>query len=276
MLNFAGTLIISDVLDVQGHVNLPVYSTIAKEAITSPTDGSLVFDSDFETLSSHRAGNWFQYSKFSVQNLTAATTLIYGDYVYADSSGGSFTLTLPTGAGGEGKQIAIVDAGGSFGSNPVTIQCGGGDTFAATGSSSLILSSSNSVSLFFRDSGSGQWYVLSETSTGPAILESTSEYTTNRLNSSGDTVYGKVFEGVVLGDNTDITVPHGVLGLIRFESILGIARNGTAEVMLPTGAGTGTTPSSLALSRQGSDIVVGCGSNWSGYTATLYIEYTRA
>lgn len=70
-----------------------------------------------------------QVSSFGTESvtnrtLTATTTLNAGERIFANSTGGAFTLTLP-GSPVEGDTIQIIDVSGTFSLNNVTIDRNG-------------------------------------------------------------------------------------------------------------------------------------------------------
>jgi hypothetical protein len=87
---------------------------------------------------------------------TAAYTLVVGDWVYADTSGGAFTLTLPA-SPSNGDEVRVADPNTAWATNSVTIARNGNNI---SGNSDDMECSTGAVThIFTYDSSAGNWRV---------------------------------------------------------------------------------------------------------------------
>ena len=102
--------------------------------------------------------NW--YDIFSLAGLgetwikkTANYTAVAGDNIFADTSGGDFTITLPSSAS-IGDQVKIIDAEGTFAAENLTVGRNSHKIQGAT--SDLVISTSGAgIALVYNDSDNG-------------------------------------------------------------------------------------------------------------------------
>ena len=102
--------------------------------------------------------NW--YDIFSLAGLgetwikkTANYTAVAGDNIFADTSGGDFTITLPSSAA-IGDQVKIIDAEGTFAAENLTVGRNSHKIQGAT--SDLVISTSGAgIALVYNDSDNG-------------------------------------------------------------------------------------------------------------------------
>ncbi len=118
------------------------------------------FPSRFDTASSGGSSTTPTAVKTSTYSAAA------GDLVPCDTTGGAFTVTLPTAPADKATIVVSVVAGRDM----LTIACGGSDVFNKTsGLTSILLSSDQSVTLQYKATGA-IWYVLGTAAHGPAII----------------------------------------------------------------------------------------------------------
>ncbi|PSO43325.1 hypothetical protein BRC19_01065 [Candidatus Saccharibacteria bacterium QS_5_54_17] len=90
--------------------------------------------------------------------ITSNTTITRENQIVGgDSSGGAFTITLGSGMVKDGAWLAIVDEGGSAGTNPITIDTEGSETI--NGNSSVSLSTNREAVVLFSDGT--DWFIRS-------------------------------------------------------------------------------------------------------------------
>lgn len=86
----------------------------------------------FRALANHTAGafdpaEWERERQYSVANVAAAATLAWYTEYRANTSGGAFSVVLPT-TPEDGVFVRVADVVGSFKANPLTVDAGPGHT----------------------------------------------------------------------------------------------------------------------------------------------------
>ncbi|MCB1711421.1 MAG: hypothetical protein KDH96_02725, partial [Candidatus Riesia sp.] len=92
---------------------------------------------------------------------------VISTFYHADTSGGAFTITLPT-APVDGSHIRIMDSTGSFDSNNLTVTRGGSDTIE--GGTSVVYSTKYSVVDLFYHAANTTWVVAQHEVPTPIVL----------------------------------------------------------------------------------------------------------
>lgn len=87
---------------------------------------------------------------------TAAYTMVAGDWIYADTSGGAFTLTLPA-SPSEGEEVKVADPNTAWATNSVTIARNGNNI--AGNADDMECSTGAVTHIFTFDSSTGNWRV---------------------------------------------------------------------------------------------------------------------
>lgn len=150
------------------------------EVALNYADGKLYFKNSSNAIQAFDANivssNWVKK--------TANYTALIGDKILADSSGGSFTITLPA-SPNAGTAVMVADAG-NWATNPVTISRNGSTIEGA--SENLVLDISN-IQVEFVYSGT-TWEVYAFTGPGVTIVNdnvtNTTQYLTMTRATSGD------------------------------------------------------------------------------------------
>lgn len=141
----------------------PSMNNTQKKALTQ-ANGSIIFNSSLGTHQMSDGAHWYDLSgRRSIK--TATTTYAMAadgsdDYgtIFADSTGGAFTITLPAASSYAGRVITVKDSGGAALTQNITIKSAGGNidgTAAATG----VVMVTAYKSLAFQSNGT-QWFII--------------------------------------------------------------------------------------------------------------------
>ena len=101
--------------------------------------------------------NWFELKTGSVDYIekTSAYTALAGDNIFADTSGGAFTITLPS-SPSQGDTVSFIDAEGTFDTNNLTIEPGSEKIMAQTAGDEMVVDTNNAgFALVYQDSDFG-------------------------------------------------------------------------------------------------------------------------
>ena len=100
--------------------------------------------------------NWFELQiEPSYIEKTTTYTAIAGDNIFADTSGGAFTITLPS-SPSQGDEVSFIDSEGTFDTNNLTIEPGSEKIMANTAGDEMVVDSNNAAfTLVYQDSAFG-------------------------------------------------------------------------------------------------------------------------
>jgi hypothetical protein len=80
---------------------------------------------------------------------------VAGDNIFADTSGGAFTITLPS-SPSQGDEISFIDSEGTFDTNNLTIEPGSEKIMANTAGDEMVVDTNNAAfTLVYQDSDFG-------------------------------------------------------------------------------------------------------------------------
>ena len=86
---------------------------------------------------------------------TTTYTAVAGDNIFADTSGGAFTITLPA-SPTQGDEVTIVDSEGTFDTNNLTVEPGSEKIMANTAGDEMVVDTNNAgFTLVYQDSTYG-------------------------------------------------------------------------------------------------------------------------
>ena len=100
--------------------------------------------------------NWFELQiEPSYIEKTTTYTAVAGDNIFADTSGGAFTITLPS-SPTQGDEVSFIDSEGTFDTNNLTVEPGSEKIMANTAGDEMVVDSNNAAfTLVYQDSGFG-------------------------------------------------------------------------------------------------------------------------
>ena len=124
----------------EGSTPMPHMTESERNAVTI---GNNIYNTDRAKPQYNDGSIWRDFSNpFIYNSYTGAATLDEDECALVDSSGGAFTLTLPSiPLNAKGIRVRIIDAGHNFGTNNVTIVPAGGQTIY--GGANLILNTTD-------------------------------------------------------------------------------------------------------------------------------------
>jgi hypothetical protein len=121
----------------------------------------------------------------------------------------------------------------------------------------------------------GNLYVFD--SSGNNKIDITHQYSTSEIKVgywiNNKPIYRKVLSVSALPNATSMTVAHGISKLETITKLSGIAVSGTTTITLPF-VGSSTS-NGIRMYRTGNNITIACGSDRSGYSGHIIIEYTK-
>jgi len=86
---------------------------------------------------------------------TTTYTAVAGDNIFADTSGGAFTITLPS-SPSQGDEVSFIDAEGSFDTNNLTVEPGSEKIMANTAGDEMVVDTNGAgFTLVYQDSTYG-------------------------------------------------------------------------------------------------------------------------
>jgi hypothetical protein len=106
-------------LDVNGGIRVGTDATVCDSTIS----GSIRYSSGTIQLCDGTSWKTLSVSSNAWVTKTAAYTAVAGDRIFADTSGGAFTITLPS-SPSVGDSVRIMDVSGSFATNSLTVYPG--------------------------------------------------------------------------------------------------------------------------------------------------------
>ena len=100
--------------------------------------------------------NWYELEvEPAYIEKTTTYTAVAGDNIFADTSGGAFTITLPS-SPTQGDEISFIDSEGTFDTNNLTIEPGSEKIMAQTAGDEMVVDSNNAAfTLVYQDSSFG-------------------------------------------------------------------------------------------------------------------------
>jgi len=100
--------------------------------------------------------NWFELQiEPSYIEKTTTYTAVAGDNIFADTSAGAFTITLPS-SPTQGDEVSFIDSEGTFDTNNLTVEPGSEKIMANTAGDEMVVDSNNAAfTLVYQDSGFG-------------------------------------------------------------------------------------------------------------------------
>ena len=100
--------------------------------------------------------NWFELQiEPSYIEKTTTYTAVAGDNIFADTSGGAFTITLPS-SPTQGDEVSFIDSEGTFDTNNLTVEPGSEKIMANTAGDEMVVDSNNAAfTLVYQDSTYG-------------------------------------------------------------------------------------------------------------------------
>jgi len=101
--------------------------------------------------------NWFTLETTGSTYIekTSAYTAFAGDNIFADTSGGAFTITLPS-SPAQGDAVSFIDSEGSFDTNNLTVEPGSEKIMANTAGDEMVVDTNNAgFTLVYQDSTFG-------------------------------------------------------------------------------------------------------------------------
>ena len=100
--------------------------------------------------------NWFELQiEPSYIEKTTTYTAVAGDNIFADTSAGAFTITLPS-SPTQGDEVSFIDSESTFDTNNLTVEPGSEKIMANTAGDEMVVDSNNAAfTLVYQDSGFG-------------------------------------------------------------------------------------------------------------------------
>ena len=100
--------------------------------------------------------NWFELQiEPSYIEKTTTYTAVAGDNIFADTSAGAFTITLPS-SPTQGDEVSFIDSEGTFDTNNLTVEPGSEKIMAQTAGDEMVVDSNNAAfTLVYQDSDFG-------------------------------------------------------------------------------------------------------------------------
>jgi len=100
--------------------------------------------------------NWYELKiEPAYIEKTTTYTAVAGDNIFADTSGGAFTITLPS-SPTQGDEVSFIDSEGTFDTNNLTIEPGSEKIMAQTAGDEMVVDSNNAAfTLVYQDSSFG-------------------------------------------------------------------------------------------------------------------------
>ena len=100
--------------------------------------------------------NWFELQiEPSYIEKTTTYTAVAGDNIFADTSAGAFTITLPS-SPTQGDEVSFIDSEGTFDTNNLTIEPGSEKIMAQTAGDEMVVDTNNAAfALVYQDSTYG-------------------------------------------------------------------------------------------------------------------------
>ena len=100
--------------------------------------------------------NWFELQiEPSYIEKTTTYTAVAGDNIFADTSAGAFTITLPS-SPTQGDEVSFIDSEGTFDTNNLTVEPGSEKIMANTAGDEMVVDSNNAAfTLVYQDSSFG-------------------------------------------------------------------------------------------------------------------------
>ena len=100
--------------------------------------------------------NWYELKiEPAYIEKTTTYTAVAGDNIFADTSGGAFTITLPS-SPIQGDEVSFIDSEGTFDTNNLTIEPGSEKIMGNTAGDEMVIDSNNAAfTLVYQDSDFG-------------------------------------------------------------------------------------------------------------------------
>ena len=100
--------------------------------------------------------NWYELKiEPAYIEKTTTYTAVAGDNIFADTSGGAFTITLPS-SPTQGDEVSFIDSEGTFDTNNLTIEPGSEKIMANTAGDEMVVDTNNAAfTLVYQDSSFG-------------------------------------------------------------------------------------------------------------------------
>ena len=100
--------------------------------------------------------NWYELKiEPAYIEKTTTYTAVAGDNIFADTSGGAFTITLPS-SPTQGDEVSFIDSEGTFDTNNLTVEPGSEKIMANTAGDEMVVDSNNAAfTLVYQDSTYG-------------------------------------------------------------------------------------------------------------------------
>ena len=241
------------------NLNIGGYSSALKSATTTvnvsdstaPTAGQVL------TATSSTTAIWKDASSANLSP-TATKTANYAanpfELVRADSTGGSFTITLPA-SPADGTVIGVLDLANSFFAHNVTISAGSGNTVENT--PTLILDINGTSASFIYSTSTTDWKLQQTPTSGGTVTSIGGTGTVNGLTltgtvtSSGNLSLGGTLTGVDLASAVTGTLPvaNGGTGVTTKTGTGNAVLSTSPTLVTPTlGAASATSINGLTIS----------------------------
>ena len=94
-------------------------------------EGGLRYDTDANIFEFYNGSNWVPVGNFANVDVSSGTTLANYQQAFCNTSGGAFTVNLPSGPN-KGDRVRIFDVANTFDSNALTISPNGGRIMGST------------------------------------------------------------------------------------------------------------------------------------------------
>lgn len=138
------------------------YTAQARDQLTDPDPGMIVFDPDTESLLYWNGTTWMSVNQAVTRNIlnvsSSGTIPDDIDAVVCDASAGAFTLILPLQSHYPGKQLSFIKSDAS--SNDVTLEHQGvTDKVGDSHTTRIMLHGQDSV-VILMSAGTGVWYTV--------------------------------------------------------------------------------------------------------------------
>ena len=100
--------------------------------------------------------NWYELKiEPAYIEKTTTYTAVAGDNIFADTSGGAFTITLPS-SPTQGDEVSFIDSEGTFDTNNLTIEPGSEKIMGNTAGDEMVVDTNNAgFTLVYQDSSFG-------------------------------------------------------------------------------------------------------------------------
>jgi len=203
--------------------------TSAVQAVAPGTSGNVLTSTGTAWTSSAPAAGGITYTTTKTANYTA----VANDGVLTNTTAGAFTVTLPA-SPANGDQIIVADAGGTWGTNNLTVGRNGNNI--ADVAQDLVLDISGaSVQFVYNTSGTATWEVFAQIGgNGGTVVTLDGTQTLTNKTLTAPTITGMTLAGAVTGADQTVSAIN-LKDYGEVTNAIGSTGGGTQDIDLTLG-----------------------------------------